>query len=47
MIGEKIRSLRERKGFTQKEVADHLHLSRSAYARMERGESNSWASNYF
>ena len=43
MIGEKIRSLREKKGFTQEEVAEHLHISPSAYARMERGESNSWA----
>ena len=45
MIGEKIRSLREKKGFTQEEIAEHLHISPSAYARMERGESNSWASH--
>ena len=45
MISEKIRSLREKKGFTQEEIAEHLHISPSAYARMERGESNSWASH--
>ena len=44
MIGEKIRLLREKKGFTQKEIAEHLNISQSTYARIETGESNSWAS---
>ena len=45
MIGKKLRSLREKKGLTQEQVADYLHISQSAYARMERGKSNSWASH--
>ena len=44
MIGEKIKLLREKKGFTQKEIAEHLNISQSTYARIETGESNSWAS---
>ena len=43
MFSEKIRLLREKKGLTQEEVAEYLHISRSAYARMEQGKSNSWA----
>ena len=43
MIGKKVKSLREKKGLTRKEVAEHLCISQSAYARMERGEGNSWA----
>lgn len=30
---------------SQEQVADYLHLSQSAYARMESGESHSWASH--
>jgi transcriptional regulator with XRE-family HTH domain len=30
---------------SQEEVADYLHISQSAYARMESGESTSWV-NY-
>jgi transcriptional regulator with XRE-family HTH domain len=41
-IGKKIRSVRENKGFSQEEMADKLNISRSAYNRMESGETNSW-----
>ncbi len=44
-IGLKIRYLRTKKGVSQEYVAEHLHISQSAYARIENGESNSWASN--
>ena len=44
MIGKKIRLLREKKGFTQEEVAKHLHILQSTYARIENGKGNSWAS---
>ena len=44
LVGEKIRKLRKQKGLSQEQVADHLHISQSAYARMESGNSHSWAS---
>jgi transcriptional regulator with XRE-family HTH domain len=44
-IGNKIKQLRKSKSMTQEQVADYLHLSQSAYARMENGESHSWASH--
>jgi len=31
---------------SQEEVADFLNVSQSSYARMERGESTSWASRF-
>ena len=42
VIGNKIRRLRENKGFSQEEMAERLNISRSAYGRMENGETNSW-----
>ncbi|MCL2597036.1 MAG: helix-turn-helix domain-containing protein [Paludibacter sp.] len=45
VIGKKIRTLRENRGFSQEQMADRLNISRSAYSRIETGESNSWASN--
>lgn len=44
-IGSKIHGLRKQKGWSQEQVADSLHISQSAYARIERGESNSWATH--
>ena len=44
-IGNKLKNLRKQKGWSQEQVADYLSLSQSAYARMENGESNSWANN--
>jgi len=34
--------LREVKGFSQEEMAEKLHISQSAYSRIETGETNSW-----
>ena len=45
VIGNNIKRLRLQKEMTQSEVAEKICLSQSAYARIERGESNSWA-NY-
>jgi UDP-N-acetylglucosamine 1-carboxyvinyltransferase len=39
-IGEFIKSLREERGMTQNDLADALHTSQSAVARMETGEHN-------
>ena len=44
LVGKKIRTLRKEKGLSQEQVADHLHISQSTYARIESGESHSWAS---
>lgn len=44
-IAEKIRFLRKSKNYSQEEMAEKLCISQSAYARMERGESNSWANH--
>ncbi|MCD0475176.1 helix-turn-helix domain-containing protein [Flavobacterium sp. EDS] len=44
IIGNKLKKLRKSKEMSQEQVADYLHLSQSAYARIERGESSSWAS---
>ncbi|MDR7209782.1 helix-turn-helix transcriptional regulator [Flavobacterium piscis] len=45
VIGNKLKQLRKSKGMSQEQVADYLHVSQSAYARMESGESHSWASH--
>ncbi len=45
-VGNKLKELRKAKNMSQEEVADFLHISQSAYARMERGESTSWASHF-
>lgn len=42
-VANKIRNLRKAKGYSQEEVAERLSISQSAYARIERGESHSWA----
>ncbi|MDQ0593809.1 transcriptional regulator with XRE-family HTH domain [Chryseobacterium ginsenosidimutans] len=41
-IGKRIRKYREEKGFSQEELAEKLHVSRSTYQRIENGETNSW-----
>lgn len=45
IIGNKLKQLRKSKDMSQEQLADYLHLSQSAYARIERGESSSWASH--
>ncbi|GIJ94097.1 helix-turn-helix domain-containing protein [Capnocytophaga stomatis] len=42
-VGQKIKSLRKKKGLSQEEVADYIHTSQSTYARIESGVGNSWA----
>ncbi|MDY0929672.1 helix-turn-helix transcriptional regulator [Chryseobacterium sp. CFBP8996] len=37
-IGKRIRSYREERGFSQEELAEKLHISRSTYQRIENGE---------
>lgn len=44
-VAEKIKRLRKSKGFSQEDMADKLHISQSAYARIETGESHSWAAH--
>jgi len=44
-VAEKIRKLRKAKGFSQEDMTDRLHISQSAYARIENGESHSWAAH--
>ncbi|GHT19512.1 hypothetical protein FACS189429_7260 [Bacteroidia bacterium] len=41
-IGNRIRTFREQKGLSQEIIADKLHISRSAYGRIETGETNKW-----
>lgn len=45
LVGTKLKTLRQNKGYSQEFVADSLHMSQSAYARMENGKSNSWATH--
>lgn len=46
IIGNKLKELRRSKNLSQEEVSDFLGISLSAYSRMERGESTSWASHF-
>jgi len=39
-INEKIRVIRELKGWSQEEMAEKLHMSAGAYSNIERGETN-------
>jgi len=47
LIGNKLKLLRKNRNMSQEEAADYLHISQSAYARMESGESGSWANHMF
>jgi transcriptional regulator with XRE-family HTH domain len=40
--GARIRTLRNNKGFSQEKMANRLHISQSAYSRIENGKSNNW-----
>jgi transcriptional regulator with XRE-family HTH domain len=39
-VGEKIRRIRESKGFSRERVADELNITHGAYSKIERGESD-------
>jgi len=41
-IGKKIRTFRKQKGLSQETMADKLNISRSAYSRIETGETSAW-----
>ena len=43
IVGNKLKKLRKQKGLTQEQMGDLLAISQSAYARIENGESQSWA----
>ncbi|MCL9807162.1 helix-turn-helix domain-containing protein [Flavobacterium amniphilum] len=45
IIGNKLKSLRKQKGFSQEQVSGYLHISQSAYARIENGDSHSWSTH--
>ncbi|HEX8574993.1 MAG TPA: helix-turn-helix transcriptional regulator [Flavobacterium sp.] len=45
VIGNKLKQYRKEKGWTQEQVADFLNISQSTYARIESGQSNSWANH--
>lgn len=40
VVGSSIRRLRVQRGFSQEEFAQHAHLDRSFYGRVERGSQN-------
>jgi transcriptional regulator with XRE-family HTH domain len=42
-ITSKIKDLRLKKGLNHQEMADKLHITKSAYQRLEAGETYSWA----
>jgi transcriptional regulator with XRE-family HTH domain len=46
IVGNKLKKLRKAKNMSQEVIADYLNISQSAYARMERGESTSWATHF-
>lgn len=46
VVGNNLKMLRKSKNMSQEEVADYLKISQSTYARMERGESTSWAIHF-
>ena len=37
MLGGKLRALRQKNGWTQKQIAEMLHINRSTYAYYETG----------
>lgn len=41
-IGKKIRAFRKQKGLSQEIMAEKLNISRSAYSRLEKGETSAW-----
>ncbi|MDP5197981.1 helix-turn-helix transcriptional regulator [Flavobacterium sp. DG2-3] len=46
IVGDNLKVLRKSKNMSQEEAADHLQISQSTYARMERGESTSWTIHF-
>ena len=46
-IGERIRKIREGKGYSQANVAEDLEITPGAYAKIERGETDTPTSRLF
>lgn len=44
-VANKLKILRKERNWSQEEVAHRLHISQSAYGRIENGESTSWAAH--
>lgn len=44
-IGQRIKSLRLNKGYSQEHIAQVLCISQSAYARLESGETSTWTNH--
>lgn len=44
-VANKLKILRKKRNWSQEEVAHRLHISQSAYGRIENGESFSWAAH--
>jgi transcriptional regulator with XRE-family HTH domain len=42
-IGKNLKALRKDKGVSQESIAEYLNISQSAYSRIEKGTSHSWA----
>ena len=40
LVGQRIRELREKKGWSQEKLAEHADLDRTYIGRIERGEKN-------
>lgn len=45
IVAKRLRNLRKQKNWSQEEVAFKLNISQSAYGRIEKGESKSWANH--
>lgn len=45
IVGYKLKQYRKEKGWTQEQAADFLSISQSTYARIENGQSHSWANH--
>lgn len=41
-IGKRIKQIRKERGLSQEVMADKLNISRSAYSRIETGETSAW-----
>lgn len=45
LITKRIKNLRQKKGFTQEDMAEKLCISQSAYAKLETGKTYTWATH--
>lgn len=45
IVAKRIKNLRKQNNWSQEDVAFKLNISQSAYGRIEKGESNSWATH--